>query len=89
MLQFLYAVLPFLIRLSVAPQQVSELGGSWLSLVAAHAGGIFLGASILIPYLSASLLGMAYLLWFISLLPILRQSWQILTSGFNRLLLDG
>jgi hypothetical protein len=83
MLQFGYALLPYLLRKAVAPQQAAELGGSWFSLVAAHAGGFFLGASILIPDLNAQLLGVAYLLWFISSLPIVRQSWQIMISSFN------
>jgi hypothetical protein len=83
MLQYGFALLPYLLRKAVAPQQATELGGSWLSLVTAHAGGVFLGASILIPDLNAPLLGIAYLLWFISLLLIVRQSWQILVSGFD------
>lgn len=83
MLQFAYAVLPYLLRQAGAPHQTAELGGSWFSLFTIHTGGIFLGASILIPDLSAPLLGIAYLLWFFSFLPIARQSWQILTSSFN------
>lgn len=81
MLQFGYGVVPYLLRRAVVPQQEAELGGSWFSLATAHAGGVFLAASIFVSNFSAPLLGMAYLLWFISLVPIARQSWQILTSG--------
>jgi len=83
MLPFAYAVLPYLLRQAGAPHQTAELGGSWFSLVTVHAGGIFLGASILIPDLSAPLLGIAYLLWFFSLLPIVRQSWLSLISHLS------
>jgi hypothetical protein len=87
MLQFGYAVIPYLLRRAVSPQQEAALGGSWFSLAAVHTGGIFLAASILIGPdlligdLSVPLLGAAYLLWFLSLLPIARQLWQILNSG--------
>jgi len=56
--------LPYLLRQALAPGEEAELGGSWFSLVAVHAGGIFLGASIFIPNLSAVLLGIALPLWF-------------------------
>lgn len=82
-LNYGYALLPYLLRRAVAPRQESELGGSWLSLAAAHAGGVFLGASILIPDFGIRLLGTAYLLWFLSFLPIASQAWHILTSGME------
>lgn len=81
MLQFGYALVPYLLRRATAPHQEARLGGSWLSLVSAHAGGVFLAASLLIPTLSRPLLGVTYLLWFVSLLPIARQSWRILSTG--------
>jgi hypothetical protein len=83
MLQYGYALLPYLLRRAVSPQQESELGGSWFSLAAAHAGGLFLGASILIPNSSALLLGTAYLLWFLSFIPIARQLWLLLRAWFS------
>ncbi len=83
MLQFVYALVPYLLRRAVSPDQEAELGGSWFSLAAVHLGGVFLGASILVADLSIPLLGIAYLLWFVSLLPIVRQSWSILNSGLE------
>lgn len=80
MLQYGYALLPYLLRRAVFPQQQSELGGSWFSLATVHAGGVFLGASILIPNYSALLLGTAYLLWFLSFIPIARQLWVLLPA---------
>jgi hypothetical protein len=81
MLQIGYSVIPYLLRRALSPQRESALGGSWFSLAAVHMGGIFLAASILISDISAPLLGTAYLLWFLSLLPISRQLWQILNSA--------
>jgi cytochrome c oxidase cbb3-type subunit I len=83
MLLFGFALLPYLLRKATTPQANAELGGSWFSLVAVHAGGIFLGASILIPTHGAPLLGIAYLLWFVSFLPVAHQMWQILNSGME------
>lgn len=80
MLQYGYALIPYLLKRAVSPDQEAELGGSWLSLSAVHLGGIFLVASILVADLSAPLLGIVYLLWFVSLLPVVRQSWSILNS---------
>jgi hypothetical protein len=84
MLQYGYALLPYLLRRAVWPQSDAELGGSWFSLAAAHAGGLFLGASILIPHASAVLLGTAYLLWFLSLIPIARQLWLVVRAWFTQ-----
>jgi len=81
LLQYGYALLPYLLRRALAPRQAASLGGSWLSLAAVHAGGVFLAASILSTRLSTPLLGAAYLLWSISLLPIVRQVWQILNAA--------
>lgn len=81
MLRFGYAVIPYLLRRVVSLQQKAALGGSWLSLVAVHVGAIFLAASILSVAYSTQFLGVAYLLWFFSLLPIARQLWQILDAA--------
>lgn len=83
MLQFGYAVIPYLLQRSLSPQQEAALGGSWFSLAAIHIGGVFLAASILISSLSAPLLGAAFLLWFLSLLPIARHLLHILNLMTN------
>ena len=78
MLQFGFALIPYWLRRGVAPHQEAALGGSWFSLFAVHAGGVFLAASILLSDYNPPLLGFAYMLWFFSLLPVIRQSWNIL-----------
>lgn len=84
MLQFGYAVIPYLLRRAVSPQQEASLGGSWFSLEAVHAGGVFLVASIINGAYSAQFLGAAYLLWSFSFLPIARQLWQILNGAYDK-----
>lgn len=83
MLQFGYAVIPYLLRRAVAPQQEASLGGSWFSLAAVHLGGVFLAASIISTIGSAQFLGAAYLLWFFSLLPIAHQLWETLNTAYD------
>lgn len=84
-LQFGYAVLPYLFARFLLPEQPAQLGGHWFSLVAVHLGGIFLWASIFITEYQAHLNGTAYALWVLSLLPIVRQLWQIAQTGWARL----
>src|SRR5690606_27201130 len=80
MLQFGYAVILYLLRRAFSPKQEAALGGSWFSLAAAHIGGIFLAASIALSSQAALMLGIAYLWWVVSLLPIARQLLHILNA---------
>lgn len=80
MLQFGYAMIPYLLRRTFSPKQEAALGGSWFSLAAAHIGGIFLAASIAFSGQAALMLGIAYLWWVVSLLPIARQLLHILNA---------
>ena len=80
-LQFGYALLPYLFAQTWLGEEHASLGGSWFSLVTVHLGGVFLWASIFILPLQAVLHGAAYALWFVSMLPILRQLWAIGQQG--------
>lgn len=84
-LQFSYAILPYLFRRMVMPTEPAWLGGSWLSLAAVHLGGIALWASIFIDSYQGSLQAAAYLLWLLSLIPIGRDLFRSVTKGFARL----
>jgi hypothetical protein len=84
-LQFGYAVLPYVFARFLLPEQPAQLGGSWFSLITAHLGGIVLWASIFITDYQALLNGLAYGLWMLSLLPVVRQLWQIAQVGWARL----
>ena len=87
-LQFAYALIPFLVRRNFLPDSAPELGGNWLSLVTVHLGGVFLWAGIFLHDSQATLHGLAYALWFISMLPIMFQLWQIVRISLNRIPLE-
>ena len=54
-------------------------------LITANLGGLFLWASIFAESpLRGTLHGSAYLLWAISLLPIVYELWQIVRVGMER-----
>lgn len=84
-LQFGYAIIPLIFRRAFLPDSPPKLGGNWFSLVAVHLGGIFLWAGIFLHESQATLHGVAYGLWFISMLPIAFELWQIIRSGISNL----
>ncbi len=87
MLQVGYALIPYLFRRNFLPDSPPQLGGSWLSLITVHLGGILLWAGIFLGESRAILHGAAYALWFISMLPIVVQLWQIARAGLDRITL--
>lgn len=84
-LQFAYGIIPLIVQRTLQPNQPARLGGNWLSLIAVHLGGIFLWIGIFAPDAQATLHGIAYGLWFVSMLPIAYQLWQIVRDGLNAL----
>ena len=76
-LQFGYALIPYLFTSRAFPGEPARLGGNWLSVIAVNIGVIFLGASTLVGA-SGLLSGIAYVLWALSLLPIIAQLWRTL-----------
>lgn len=83
-LQFGYALIPYFVRRVFLPKETPQLGGSRFSLITVHLGGLFLWASIFAEgSLRGTLHGMAYLLWTLSLLPIVYELWQIVSMGTN------
>lgn len=84
-LQFGYAFIPYFVRRVFLPDNTPQLGGSYLSLITVHLGGVFLWASIFVEgSLRGILHGSAYLLWVISLLPIVYELWQTVRAGMER-----
>jgi hypothetical protein len=75
-LQFGYAVLPFLFSRAFLPDEPAQLGGNWVSLTTVHIGGILLWAGIFVTTQRATLHGLAYALWAVSAVPILLQIWH-------------
>lgn len=76
-LQFGYAVIPYFAQRQLQPRAEPTLGGSWFSLVAVHLGGVFLWTSIFAGPSQAFWHGLAYGMWTISIVPIVRQLWRI------------
>jgi hypothetical protein len=83
-LQFGYAIIPYLFRRVLLGEPASRLGGNWFSLLTVHAGGILLWAGIFVPDQQGMLHGIAYGLWFASLLPITYEIWRIMQGGVRR-----
>jgi hypothetical protein len=82
-LQFGYALIPYLFTRTFLPAQTAKLGGNWLSLITAHLGGIFLWASIFVKDYQAVLHGTAYALWAVSIIPIVIDLWRIVRTGLE------
>ena len=82
-LQFGYAIIPLLFRRIFTPEAQPRLGGNWFSLIAVHLGGALLWIGIFLPDSQAVLHGIAYALWFASMLPIAYELWRIVRAGFE------
>jgi hypothetical protein len=80
-LQFGYGLIPFVFHKLFAPDEPATPGGNWFSLIAVHAGGILLWASIFITDYQAVLYGTAYVLWFLSMIPIAVELWRIVEQS--------
>lgn len=73
MLQVGYALIPFIFNRGLAPGQPRRLGGDWFSLLAMNAGVILYWISIFLAVPADLLRGLAFILWALSLIPILYQ----------------
>lgn len=76
-LQFGYALMPYIVSRVVRPDEAAALGGNWFSLIAVHAGGFLFWAGIFFTDYQALLQATAYTLWVLSLLPILVDLWEM------------
>ncbi|MBP6016978.1 MAG: hypothetical protein KA586_09680 [Candidatus Promineofilum sp.] len=83
--QFGFAMLPYFFRRFFLAEPAPRLGGSWISLVAANLGGVFLWASIFVEPLSATLHGIAYALWAVAAVPVAIELWRIAGQGLAQL----
>jgi cytochrome c oxidase cbb3-type subunit I len=77
-LQFTYAVLPFMLGKTSLAGRSPVLGGTWLSLAAVNAGSILYWTSLFLSSGQELLRGTAFLLWLVSLLPFLLEVGSIL-----------
>ncbi|MCA9969644.1 MAG: hypothetical protein KC425_05490 [Anaerolineales bacterium] len=81
LLQVGFAILPYFFRRLLRPGRPAALGGSWLSLAAAHLGGLFLWLGIFLVDGRALLHGLAYALWTMALLPFVSELYGIARDG--------
>lgn len=84
-LQFGYAVIPYLFSRVFTPDQPARLGGSWFGLATVHLGGLLLWVSIFVTPYQGLLHGAAYLAWALSMLPMVLEIWRIARAGLARL----
>ena len=83
-LQFGYALVPYLFARFFLPDQPARPGGNWFSLITVHAGGVLLWASIFAGDAQPALHAMAYAFWAASLVPIVLDLWRIAREGLGR-----
>jgi cytochrome c oxidase cbb3-type subunit I len=83
-LQFGFAILPFFFRRAFLPDETAQLGGSWLSLIAVHLGGVLLWSGIFLTDVQGLLHGTAYVLWVFAMLPMVLDIWRIVRDGLAR-----
>ena len=84
-LQFAFALLPYFLRRFLAGEETPRLGGSWLSVFTVNVGGVLIWASIFLTEQHATLHGLAYLFFVLSMLPIAWEMGQISRSALHRL----
>lgn len=84
-LQFGYALIPYLFARLFLPEKPAKLGGNWFSLITVHIGGIFLWVSIFNQPLHGPLHATAYIFWVLSAVPILVDLWRIFRTGLAKI----
>ena len=88
-LQFGYALLPYLFTRMLLPDKPARLGGTWFTVATVNLGAVFLWASIFFTSQGALLHGIAYALWALSLIPIAADLWRIARTGWAKLEVEG
>lgn len=88
-LQFGYALLPYLFTRMLLPDKPARLGGTWFTVATVNLGAVFLWASIFFTGQAALLHGIAYALWALSLIPIAADLWRIARTGWAKLEVEG
>jgi len=84
LLQFALAVVPYLFARLLLPGQPARLGGTWLSLLLVHLGGLFYVPGIFIDRYQALLQGIGFACWAVALLPVGAQMWRLVQAGWAR-----
>jgi hypothetical protein len=75
-LQFGYALAPYLFTRFFDPHRPAQLGGTWLSLITVHAGSVLFWISLFFANLEVVSRTLAYGFWIVSGFPILIALWR-------------
>lgn len=84
-LQFGFALIPFLVQRYLLHEEKAELGGTWWSLFAINAGSALVWASIFIIPIRATLHSAAYLVYVLAMLPVARRLGRMLIAWVKRM----
>jgi hypothetical protein len=84
-LQFGFALIPFLVQRYLLGDRGAGLGGNWFSLLAINGGSVLVWASIFVVPLRNTLHSAAYLIYVIAMLPVAWQLGQMLYGWFQAL----
>ena len=82
-LQFGFAIIPFLLQRYLVGDPHAKLGGSWLSLFAVNMGSALVWASIFVVPLRSSLHSVAYLFYILAMVPVAWQLWQMVNNKWR------
>jgi hypothetical protein len=82
-LQFGYALVPYLFARFFEPDQPAHLGGTWLSLVSMNLGAVLFWISLFFPGAETISRVLAYAFWTLSGVPILTGLWKSFRSGMK------
>ncbi|MCE7986987.1 MAG: hypothetical protein DYG89_37920 [Caldilinea sp. CFX5] len=82
-LQFGFALIPFLVQRYLLGESKAGLGGNWFSLLMVNVGSALVWASIFVVPLRNNLHSLAYLVYVIALLPIAWQLGRLLHDWFK------
>jgi len=83
-LQFGIALIPYIARRFFLKEENPQLGGSWLSLVGATVGSLFVWASIFILPARGVLYGIGFALYAVALIPPLKELADIARDGMKK-----
>ncbi|MBI5650430.1 MAG: hypothetical protein HZC40_08305 [Chloroflexi bacterium] len=82
-LQFAFALAPYIFARAFAPAQPARLGGNALSLLALNLGTACIVAAVLSEEYQARFDALAFALWAIALVPIARAVWRHTRDAFD------
>jgi hypothetical protein len=84
-LQFGIALVPYIARRFFLKEENPQLGGSWLSLVTATLGSIFVWVSIFIPPARGMLYGIGFALYALALIHPVKELFEIARDGLKKI----